>query len=127
MEIPKLKCLPGGRMITGYQMRWLPKNLMACLVLTAILVPQGKAYAELAGCRPSPGSIRRSSASSATQPLARLASLVVGPDSSLGPMIATTILPLVGADGSPARAERMSGHNHGVRRSVRPEGDDVCW
>jgi high affinity sulfate transporter 1 len=30
--------------------------------------------------------------------------LVLGPDSSLGPMIAATILPLVGADGSPSRA-----------------------
>lgn len=30
--------------------------------------------------------------------------LVLGPDSSLGPMIAATILPLVGADGDPAKA-----------------------
>ncbi len=47
MEIPKLKHLPGFRMITGYQMRWLPRDLMAGLVLTAILVPQGMAYAGL--------------------------------------------------------------------------------
>src|SRR2546423_6817075 len=30
--------------------------------------------------------------------------LVLGPDSSLGPMIAATILPIVGANGDPARA-----------------------
>jgi MFS superfamily sulfate permease-like transporter len=30
--------------------------------------------------------------------------LVLGPDSSLGPMIAATILPLAGADGDPERA-----------------------
>ena len=30
--------------------------------------------------------------------------LVLGPDSALGPMIAATILPLVGANGNPARA-----------------------
>ena len=30
--------------------------------------------------------------------------LVLGPDSSLGPMIAATILPIVGSDGSPERA-----------------------
>ena len=30
--------------------------------------------------------------------------LVLGPDSSLGPMIAATLLPILGADGSPARA-----------------------
>jgi len=29
---------------------------------------------------------------------------VLGPDSALGPMIAATILPLVGADGDPATA-----------------------
>ena len=30
--------------------------------------------------------------------------LVLGPDSSLGPMIAATILPILGANGSPERA-----------------------
>jgi high affinity sulfate transporter 1 len=33
-----------------------------------------------------------------------VAGLVLGPDSSLGPMIAATILPLIAADGDPARA-----------------------
>ena len=34
--------------------------------------------------------------------------LVLGPDSSLGPMIAATILPLVGANGDPARAVALA-------------------
>src|SRR5579862_9167883 len=34
--------------------------------------------------------------------------LVLGPDSSLGPMIAATILPLVGAHGDPARAVALA-------------------
>ena len=34
--------------------------------------------------------------------------LVLGPDSSLGPMIAATILPLVGANGDPARAVMLA-------------------
>ena len=34
--------------------------------------------------------------------------LVLGPDSSLGPMIAATILPLVGADGDPAKAVALA-------------------
>lgn len=34
--------------------------------------------------------------------------LVLGPDSSLGPMIAATILPLVAADGDPARAVALA-------------------
>jgi len=34
--------------------------------------------------------------------------LVLGPDSSLGPMIAATILPILGADGDPARAVALA-------------------
>src|SRR6185312_8398730 len=34
--------------------------------------------------------------------------LVLGPDSSLGPMIAATILPLLGADGDPKRAVALA-------------------
>ena len=34
--------------------------------------------------------------------------LVLGPDSSLGPMIAATILPIVGANGDPARAVALA-------------------
>jgi MFS superfamily sulfate permease-like transporter len=36
-------------MLSSYQARWLPKDVVAGLVLTALLVPQGMAYAELAG------------------------------------------------------------------------------
>jgi len=61
-----LKYVPGVRMIAGYQPRWLPKDLMAGLVLTAILVPQGMAYAELAGLPAITGLYTRSSASSGT-------------------------------------------------------------
>ena len=34
--------------------------------------------------------------------------LVLGPDSSLGPMIAATVLPLIGANGDPARAVALA-------------------
>ena len=44
-----LKRVPIVRMIASYKLRWLSKDLVAGLVLTAILVPQGMAYAELAG------------------------------------------------------------------------------
>ena len=38
-----------GRELAGYQRGWLPKDIVAGLVLSALLVPQGMAYAELAG------------------------------------------------------------------------------
>ncbi len=77
---------------------------MAGLVLTAILVPQGMAYAELAGLPPITGLYTSILCLVGYAALGPSRILVLGPDSSLGPMIAATILPLAGADGSPARA-----------------------
>ena len=100
--------LPGVRMVTGYQLRWLPKDLMAGLVLTAILVPQGMAYAELAGLPAITGLYTSILCLVGYAALGPSRILVLGPDSSLGPMIAATILPLVGANGSPARAVALA-------------------
>jgi high affinity sulfate transporter 1 len=99
-----LRHLPGIRMIAAYQPRWLPKDLMAGLVLTAILVPQGMAYAELAGLPPITGLYTSVLCLAGYALLGPSHILVLGPDSSLGPMIAATILPLAGANGSPSRA-----------------------
>ena len=99
-----LKQIPGVRMVAAYQPRWLPKDLMAGLVLTAILVPQGMAYAELAGLPAITGLYTSVLCLVGYAALGPSRILVLGPDSSLGPMIAATILPLVGAEGSPARA-----------------------
>ena len=41
--------IPGLQLISSYERAWLPKDVVAGLVLTALLVPQGMAYAELAG------------------------------------------------------------------------------
>jgi MFS superfamily sulfate permease-like transporter len=35
--------------LRGYQLSWLRRDVVAGLVLTSLLVPQGMAYAELAG------------------------------------------------------------------------------
>src|SRR3954453_108039 len=95
---------PGFRAIAGYQRAWLGKDVTAGIVLTTLLVPQGMAYAELAGLPPITGlytSIMCLLAYAAFGP-SRL--LVLGPDSALGPMIAATTLPLLAADGDPQRA-----------------------
>ena len=103
-----LKYVPGVRMIAGYQPRWLPKDLMAGLVLTAILVPQGMAYAELAGLPAITGLYTSVLCLVGYAALGPSRILVLGPDSSLGPMIAATVLPLAGANGSPARAVALA-------------------
>ena len=96
--------VPGLELITTYRRGWLPRDLMAGLVLTAILVPQGMAYAELAGLPPITGLYTSILCLAGYAILGPSRILVLGPDSSLGPMIAATILPLAGADGHPERA-----------------------
>src|SRR5215475_5032057 len=84
--------------------RWLAKDIVAGIVLTTLLVPHGMAYAELAGLPPITGlytSILCLLGYAAAGP-SRI--LVLGPDSSLGPMIAATILPLIAANGDAKRA-----------------------
>src|SRR2546429_662513 len=96
--------VPGLQVISSYRRRWLLKDVIAGVVLTTLLVPQGMAYAELAGLPPITGlytSILCLLGYAAFGP-SRI--LVLGPDSSLGPMIAATILPLVAANGDPERA-----------------------
>jgi MFS superfamily sulfate permease-like transporter len=41
--------IPGVRVVRHYDRSWLRRDLVAGIVLAAILVPQGMAYAELAG------------------------------------------------------------------------------
>ena len=41
--------IPGVRVFRTYDRRWLPRDLIAGVVLVTLLVPQGMAYAELAG------------------------------------------------------------------------------
>jgi len=96
--------LARGLSPSSYQRKWLGRDLVAGIVLSTLLVPQGMAYAELAGLPPITGlytSILCLLGYAAFGP-SRI--LVLGPDSSLGPMIAATILPLAGADGDPKRA-----------------------
>ena len=47
--------VPGVRAAQTYERRWTRPDLVAGIVLAAILVPQGMAYAELAGLPPVTG------------------------------------------------------------------------
>src|SRR4051812_22438446 len=95
---------PGLATLFSYEARWLPKDVVAGLVLTALLVPQGMAYAGLAGLPAITGLYSSIVCLLAYALFGPSRILVLGPDSSLGPMIAATILPLVAADGDPERA-----------------------
>src|SRR5688572_21394778 len=66
------------------------------------------AYAELAGLPPITGLYTTITCLLAYAVFGPSRVLVLGPDSSLGPMIAATILPLVGSGGDPARAVALA-------------------
>ena len=100
---------PGFRALSGYRRAWLVKDLVAGVVLTTLLVPQGMAYAELAGLPPITGLYTSIMCLLAYAVFGPSRILVLGPDSSLGPMIAATILPLVAAGGDPERAVALAG------------------
>ena len=99
---------PGLAALASYRARWLPKDVVAGLVLTALLVPQGMAYAELAGLPAITGLYTSILCLVGYAFFGPSRILVLGPDSSLGPMIAATILPIVGANGDPARAVALA-------------------
>jgi high affinity sulfate transporter 1 len=96
--------VPGLQTAAGYRAGWLPRDLVAGLVLSTLLVPQGMAYAELAGLPAITGLYTSILCLLGYAVLGPSPVLVLGPDSSLGPMIAAVILPIAGAQGDPERA-----------------------
>src|SRR5262252_6106019 len=98
---------PGLRVLRAYDRSWLSKDLVAGLILSALLVPQGMAYAELAGLPAITGLYTTVICLLAYAIFGPSPRLVLGPDSSLGPMIAAAILPL--AAGSVDRAVGLAG------------------
>src|SRR5207247_10989941 len=100
--------LARGLRPSSYQRAWLAKDLVAGIVLSTLLVPQGMAYAELAGLPPITGLYTTILCLLGYALLGPSRILVLGPDSSLGPMIAATILPLAGAGGDPVRAVALA-------------------
>jgi len=95
---------PGVANLSSYQAGWLRRDVVAGLVLTALLVPQGMAYAELAGLPAITGLYTSILCLVAYAIFGPSKILVLGPDSSLGPMIAATILPLIVIGDDPGRA-----------------------
>jgi high affinity sulfate transporter 1 len=100
--------VPGLQAVSTYRRQWLVKDIVAGVVLTTLLVPQGMAYAELAGLPPITGLYTSILCLLGYAVFGPSRILVLGPDSSLGPMIAATILPLIVAKGDPKRAVALA-------------------
>ncbi|MEU8240261.1 sulfate permease [Actinoplanes missouriensis] len=100
--------VPGLKAVSTYRPAWLPKDVIAGIVLTTLLVPQGMAYAELAGLPAITGLYTSVLCLLGYAVFGPSRVLVLGPDSSLGPMIAAVILPIVASDGDPAKAVALA-------------------
>ncbi|MFI8228193.1 SulP family inorganic anion transporter [Streptomyces sp. NPDC085900] len=99
---------PGLRILLAYRRDWLVKDVVAGVVLTTLLVPQGMAYAELAGLPAITGLYTSVLCLLTYAVFGPSRILVLGPDSSLGPMIAATLVPLIASGGDSARAVALA-------------------
>jgi high affinity sulfate transporter 1 len=100
--------IPGVRVARTYERRWLRADIVAGVVLAAILVPQGMAYAELAGLPVVTGLYATVACLVGYAIFGPSRILVLGPDSSVSPLIYAAIVPLL-AGGDPATAIALAG------------------
>src|SRR6187455_1950224 len=96
--------IPGVAALRSYERPWLRSDVVAGVVLAAILVPQGMAYAELAGLTPVTGLYTTIACLVGYALMGPSRVLVLGPDSSVSPLIFAAITPLVVASGDPDSA-----------------------
>ena len=92
--------VPGIRAARAYRRSWLRSDLVAGAVLAAILVPQGMAYAELAGLPAVTGLYTTIACLVAYAAFGPSRVLVLGPDSSVSPLIFAAITPLLAGGGA---------------------------
>jgi len=87
--------IPGVDAARSYRRAWLRSDVVAGLVLAAILVPQGMAYAELAGLPAVTGLYTTIACLVGYAVFGPSRVLVLGPDSSVSPLILAAITPLI--------------------------------
>jgi high affinity sulfate transporter 1 len=90
--------IPAVRTVHSYRRSWLRRDVVAGIVLTAVLVPAGMGYAEAAGLPPIYGLYATIVPLSVYALVGPSRILVLGPDSSLVPLIAAAVLPLAAGD-----------------------------
>ena len=94
--------LPGLKVLREYQLSWLRNDIVAGIVLSTMLVPVGIAYAVASGVPAINGLYATIVPLLAYALLGPSRILVLGPDSSLAPIILGVVLPL--SAGDPGRA-----------------------
>jgi high affinity sulfate transporter 1 len=99
--------LPGLQTLTAYRASWLRRDIFAGLVLTAMLVPVGIAYAVASGLPGIYGLYATIVPLLAYALFGPSRILVLGPDSALAPLILSVLAPL--SVGDPAHAVALAG------------------
>jgi high affinity sulfate transporter 1 len=99
--------LPGLETLRRYERSWLRHDLLAGLVMTTMLVPVGIAYAVASGIPGINGLYATIVPLLAYAVFGPSRILVLGPDSSLAPVILSVVLPL--SAGDPERAVALGG------------------
>jgi high affinity sulfate transporter 1 len=100
--------IPGLEVARTYHRAWTRSDVVAGVVLAAILVPQGLAYAELAGLPPVTGLYTSIACLVGYAVFGPSRILVLGPDSSISPLIFAALVPLV-VGGDEHRAIALAG------------------
>lgn len=98
---------PGVDTALHYRRAWLWSDVRAGVALTALLIPAGMGYAEVAGLPPETGLYATIVPMLVYAVFGPSKILVVGPDSALAPIIAAAVLPL--ALGDESRAVALAG------------------
>ena len=100
--------VPGIALLRGGRRRLLRHDLLAGTVLAALLVPQGMAYAQLAGLPPVTGLYATLVPLVVYFLLGPSRILILGPDSAVSPLVAAAIIPLA-AGGDPSERVALAG------------------
>jgi high affinity sulfate transporter 1 len=102
-----VRWLPGLNTLRRYERSWLKNDLIAGLVMTAMLVPVGIAYAQASGLPGINGLYATIVPLLAYAVFGPSPILILGPDSALAAVILSVVLPL--SAGDPGRAVRIGG------------------
>ncbi len=101
------KWVPGLALVRDYDGSCLRHDVVAGLILTAVVIPAGIGYAEASGLPPVTGLYATIVPLLAYALVGPSRLLVLGPDSALAPIIAISVAPL--AAGDPDRAVALAG------------------
>lgn len=92
------KWAPGLATVREYDRSWLRHDVVAGLILTAVLIPAGIGYAEVSGLPAVTGLYATIVPLLAYALVGPSRLLVLGPDSALAPIIAASVIPLAAGD-----------------------------